>query len=162
MADPVSQKLVDVEKFLEKLAVPKASNLPNGTAAPQPLLAIIASLLTTLYSLGTVGPAAKTVGADLAKGMKDAVTALRKVAGILATISGTAADTAAILTSLQSALSVAQTLVPGSSPALTSGSQFFGMIGTLVTDAGGVAQAANVLYELAQEIDAIADALKPV
>jgi hypothetical protein len=35
------------------------------------------------------------------------------------------------------------------------------MIGTLVNDAGGVTQAANVLYELAQEIDAIADGLKP-
>jgi hypothetical protein len=68
-------------------------------------------------------------------------------------------STAQVLQSLQNGLAVAQSLLPGSSPALTSGSQFFGTLSSLLTAVGNdVGKATDQLYEIGQQLTAIAGA----
>jgi hypothetical protein len=153
-----------LEKDLTVFAVPSdpGGSWKDGTAAPTPLLATITALLGDLTSLGTIGSAIATVNADIATALKDAATAITTVAGALTTIEASvpsSSTTAQVLQALQNGLAVAQTLVPGSSSALTSGSQFFGMLSSLLTDVGNdVTAATTQLYQIAQQLDALATA----
>jgi hypothetical protein len=162
MPDPATQKLSEVEKALELVATPKGPDLRNGTAEPvNPLLDSITFLLRVLYGAGGLGQAASGVGREIHNGLKQAVDALRAIGDHLKTIVGTAADVGTTLAALKGALDATQTLVPGSPAALSSGSQFFGMLGDLVAETGDVGKAADTLFELAQQIDLVAERLQP-
>jgi hypothetical protein len=98
----------------------------------------------------------------------DVVSALNGIAGALSSISipatVTLTDVASALSSLQNVLQTAQTLVPGGSSAaasaLASTSQFATLFGNLLQDAGTLLAAADTLYEIAQQLAAVAATLK--
>jgi hypothetical protein len=153
-----------LEKDLTVFAVPAESSgsWKGGTAAPTLLLATITTLMSDLAGLGSIGSAIATVNSDIATALKDAATAINTVADALTTIEGSVpsgSSTAQVLQALQNGLAVAQSLVPGSSSALTSGSQFFGTLSSLLTDVGNdVTQATTQLYQIAQQLEALAGA----
>jgi|BarGraNGADG00212_1021973.scaffolds.fasta_scaffold00635_5 hypothetical protein len=153
-----------LEKDLTVFATPSdaGGSWKGGTAAPTALLATITALLGDLASLGTIGSAIATVNGDIATALKDAASAINTVADALTTIEASVpsgSSTAQVLQALQNGLAVAQSLVPGSSSALTSGSQFFGTLSSLLTDVGNnVTTATTQLYQIAQQLDALAGA----
>ena len=71
-------------------------------------------------------------------------------------------DVTSALSSLQNVLQTAQSLVPGgasaAASALASTSQFATLFGNLLSDAGSLGAAASTLYEIAQQLQAIATA----
>jgi hypothetical protein len=163
-ATPVITDLFQVEQALETVARPKPPYTPGNTnpADAQPALLTATGLLTILYGLGGLGNQLKTAGTDTAKALGDAATALRKVAEQLQTIASGGSDVKKTLESLQNALAVAQTVLPGSSPQLASGSQFFGQVMAVLTAVNNdTAKGAEVLFKFAQQLAAIAAAITP-
>ena len=167
MADPVAPvvtNLVDVEQALESIAKPQGSltagTLQTGSAAPQPALTVATGLLTVLYNV--LGTDLKTAGTKTAVALGTAVTALRAIAKQLQTITSTGTDVQKTLQALQNALAVAQTILPGASPDLASGGQFFGQLNSVLTALGGdVNKTVTVLYQFAQELAAVQNAIQP-
>ena len=161
MPDPVNTVITDitkVEQALEAVAVPKAPFDTTLVADKKPVLDTAGSLLKLLYGNADI----KKVGGDIAGALGDAAKLLHSVADTLKTIINTGGNVTQTLQALQNALATAQAIVPGSPPALTAGSQFFGQIGSILTAANNdVTAAANVLYKFAQQLSAIAAALKP-
>jgi hypothetical protein len=153
-----------LEKDLTVFAVPSnaGGSWKDGTAAQTDLLSTIKVLLGDLAGLGTIGSAIAAVNGDIATALQDAATAITTVADALTTIESkvpSGSSTAQVLQALQNGLAVAQSLVPGSSPALTSGSQFFGTLSSLLTDVGNdVTTATTQLYQIAQQLTALATA----
>jgi hypothetical protein len=93
----------------------------------------------------------------------DVVKAMQAIAGELNSPSLAGLnlnDATSALSSLQNVLQTAQSLVPGgsSASALASTSQFATLFGNLLQDAGSLAAAANSLYEIAQQLAAVAAA----
>ncbi|HXP98603.1 MAG TPA: hypothetical protein VN845_00895 [Solirubrobacteraceae bacterium] len=165
MTNPLST----LETELAVLATPASGpNIqPGGSAVPSEALTAVSALFTALDTVGEgIGEAIKTVAGDINTALDDAAQALELIAGKLeglssaATSAGTEATT--VLNSLQNALSTAQSLLPGGpsvTGALQSGSQFFEMLGLLLSDISSITDATNTLYQIAQELRAIGTAL---
>lgn len=154
-----------LEQDLTVFATPVETNgtWKGGTATSTTLLTSIQTLMTTLANLqGGIGQAVGTINGDVATALTDAATALNTIADGLASIEQTVpagSTPAQVLQALQNALTVGQTLLPGSSSALSSVSQFFGMLSSLLTDVGNdITQASTQLYQIAQQLTAIATA----
>jgi hypothetical protein len=160
MTDTIGTLETDLTVFATPTGSP--GSYKGQTAGTTPLLATIKALLSDLAGLGTIGSAIATVNGDIATALADAATAIEKVADVLTTIEAqvpSGSSTAQVLQSLQNGLAVAQSLLPGSSPALTSGSQFFGTLSSLLTAVGNdVGKATDQLYEIGQQLTAIAGA----
>jgi phage-related protein len=127
----------------------------------------VAALFTSLGGIEDgIGSAIQAVGVEIDGALGDAAQAIELIAGKLeelssaATEAGTEATT--LLSSLQNALSTAQSLLPGgpSTSALESGSQFFGMLSSLLSEVGSITEAIITLHQIAQELRAIGSALK--
>jgi hypothetical protein len=167
VADPVAPvitNLVTVEQQLALIATPQGTlqdgKLTKGSAAALPALTAAAGLLTVLYKV--VGDDLKNAGTRTAAALGDAVNALRQVADQLQKVTSTGTDVQKTLAALQNALAVAQTILPGTSPDLAAGGQFFGQLNSVLAGVGGdIGKAVTVLYQFAQELAAIQDAIKP-
>jgi hypothetical protein len=164
----MTNSLSTLETNLAALAKPVSGpNIPpGGIAAPTNLLETVAALFSALEQVGDVGPAIKSVAEGMNTALEDAAKALELVADKLGELSSAATsagtDTKTVLESLQTALSTAQSLLPGGpsvTGALQSGSQFFGMLSSLLGDIPSVTDATNTLYQIAQELRAIGKAL---
>jgi methyl-accepting chemotaxis protein len=154
-----------LEQDLTVFASPNESggSWKGGTATSTPLLSTVKTLLGDLTQLGSIGTAIGTVTGDIATALTDAADALNTIADALTSIDaaaqGQGSTSAQVLQALQNALAVTQSLVPGSSSALTSGSQFFGTLSSLLSDVGNdVTKAATELYQIAQQLTALASA----
>jgi hypothetical protein len=164
MPDPVNTVITDVSKVeqaLENVVKPSddqhLSDITKGTALP--VLNTAKQLIDVLYGASSD---VKSVGNDMAKALDEAAKILKSVADVLKTINNTGGTVTQALQSLQNALATAQAIIPGSPPALTAGSQFFGQITTLLTAASGdVVAASKVLYKFAQQLEGLSVALKP-
>lgn len=166
MADP----LTTLQDDLNTLATADTGDPENGTATAQaPLTAAgeVLSLLADQTLVGaTIGSAVSGVYSAIASAITDdVVKALQAIAGELSSPSMAGLnlnDAASALSSLQNVLQTAQSLVPGGSSgaasALSSTSQFATLFGNLLQDAGSLAAAANTLYEIAQQLAAVAAA----
>src|SRR5262245_20643649 len=169
MPDPVDTQLTQIDKLETELGQYIAN--PSGTGGdPNSFKAGVARATPTLSTVGdllkiTYGISAdiSKVGGQIAETLNTSSSALRSVADKLATLNTPAGvNPAEIVQMLQAALATAQTLIPGGSPAIASGSQFFAQIADLLKSVGNdVGKAQIILYKLAQEFDAIATALKP-
>ena len=169
MPDPVETQLTQIDKLETELGQYIAK--PSGTegnpdsfkgesATPTPTLSTVGDLLKITYVIS--GDISK-VGGQIAETLNTSSRALRSVAEQLAKLNTPAGvNPSEIVQMLQAALATAQTLIPGGSPAIASGSQFFAQIADLLKSVGNdVGKAQIILYKLAQEFDAIATALKP-
>jgi hypothetical protein len=137
------------------------STWEGSTATDGSLYTIIQPLLNTLFSISSltsVGSAVSTALTDVAKVISTIADKLASLEGSLP--SGTSATD--IMNGLQSALSMASTLLPSSAgsaagSALSSASQLFSTIQNLITAVGGdLAKAAAELAQLSQQITALA------
>ena len=164
MADPLTTLMDD----LNTLATADTSDPQNGTATPQAPLAAaqqVLSLLADQTLVGnTIGSAVSGVYSAIATAVTDdVVKAMQAIAGELNSPSLAGLnlnDATSALSSLQNVLQTAQSLVPGgsSASALASTSQFATLFGNLLQDADSLAAAANSLYEIAQQLAAVAAA----
>ena len=164
MADP----LTTLQDDLNTLATADTGDPQNGTATPQAPLAAaqqVLSLLADQTLVGnTIGSAVSGVYSAIATAVTDdVVKAMQAIAGELNSPSLAGLnlnDATSALSSLQNVLQTAQSLVPGgsSASALASTSQFATLFGNLLQDAGSLAAAANSLYEIAQQLAAVAAA----
>jgi hypothetical protein len=166
MTDPLTTLQTD----LNTLATADTSDPPNGTAAAQPPLTAAQQVLSLLADQALVGSAISTSVSGVYSAIATAITddvvkALQAVAGELNSPSMAGLnlnDATSALSSLQNALQTAQSLVPGGSSAVASAfastSQFATLFGNLLQDAGSLAAAANTLYEIAQQLEAVAAA----
>jgi hypothetical protein len=165
MTDP----LTTLEGDLTTLAAADTADPQNGTATAQPALTAAQQVLSLLADQTLVGPAIGTAVSGVYSGIATAITddvvkALQLIAGELTTtLAGlNVANAASALSSLQNVLQTAQSLVPGGSSAVASAfastSQFATLFGNLLADAGSVTAAANTLYEIAQQLEAVAAA----
>jgi hypothetical protein len=165
----VSDPLTALEHDLTALATP--GPLPDGPATPTSALTAAQDILALLADQTLVGSSISGAVSGVYNAIATAITddvvqALQAIAGKLADpsmagVSGS--DAAAALSSLQNVLQTAQSLVPGASSsaasALASTSQFATLFGNLLHDAGGdLTTAANTLYEIAQQLAAVAAA----
>jgi hypothetical protein len=162
MTDPLTTLQTD----LNTLATADTSDPPNGTAAAQPPLTAAQQVLSLLADQALVGSAISTSVSGVYSAIATAITddvvkALQAVAGELNSPSMAGLnlnDATSALSSLQNA----QSLVPGGSSAVASAfastSQFATLFGNLLQDAGSLATAANTLYEIAQQLEAVAAA----
>ncbi len=169
MPDPVDNQLTQIDKLETELgqfiATPSGTDgdlksFQEGKANPTDALNTFKELLRVTY--GISGDISK-VGGQITDTLNTAAKALRDVADTLASLNTPGGTNASeIVQMLQAALATAQTLIPGGSPAIASGSQFFAQIADLLKSVGNdVKKAQIILYKLAQEFDAIAAALKP-
>ena len=170
MSDPVDTQLTQIDKL--ETALGQYIAKPSGTEgspdsfevgvadASNPTLKAVSSLLQVTYGISSD---ISKVGGEITDTLNTAAKALRSVAHTLATLNAPAGvNPSDIVQMLQAALATAQTLIPGGSPAIASGSQFFAQIADLLKSVGNdVGKARIILYKLAQEFDAIATALKP-
>jgi hypothetical protein len=166
MADP----LTTLQDDLTTLATAETGDPQNGTATPQPPLTAAGQVLSLLADQTLVGttiaPAVSSVYNAIATAITDdVVKALQAIAGELNSPSMAGLnvnDATSALSSLQNVLQTAQSLVPGGSSAaasaLTSTGQFATLFGNLLQDAGSLTAAANTLYEIAQQLGAVAAA----
>lgn len=166
MADP----LTTLQDDLTTLAVADTADPQSGSATPQPPLTAaqqVLSLLADHSVVGTtIGPAVSGVYGAIATAITgEAVKALRAIAAELAgpTLAGISlTDATSALSALQNVLQTAQSLVPGGSSALASAfastSQFATLFSNLLKDASSLSAAANTLYEIAQQLEAVAAA----
>jgi hypothetical protein len=166
MTDPLSS----LETDLNVLATADTADPQNGTATPTSALTAAQDVLALLADQTLVGSAIGTAvagfyGAIATALTDDAVKALQAIAGELASPSMAGLnlnDATSALSALQNALQTAQSLVPGGSSATASAfastSQFATLFGNLLQDAGSLSAAADKLYEIAQQLAAIAAA----
>jgi hypothetical protein len=164
MTNPLST----LEQDLNTLATPDSSDPQNGTATASSALTAaqaILSLLADQSLVGTaIGPAVAAFYTAIANAIDDdVVKALQAIAQELGSLNVDGNDAAAALTALQNALQTAGSLVPGGSAAVTSAlaatTQFTTLFGNLLSNVGGdLGQAATQLYEIAQQLAAIATA----
>ena len=164
MADPIDTQLTKIDalqtSLAQYIATPNGPDFKNGKATPTVTLGSVSELFKITY---TVSKDIESVGKGVSSSLNDAANAVRKIAdkldGLKNSASGEPLDAVA---TLQAALATAQALIPGGSPAMDSGSQFFGQIADLLKSVGSdVGQAQTILYKLAQEFDAIAKSLEP-
>lgn len=169
MTDP----LTTLQDDLNTLATPRSPYASN-TAQAQPALTAAGEVLSLLAdqsivgnTIGTAASGAYTAIANVIN--DDVVQALKQIAGHLASVSmagTTVSDVGKALQSLQNVLQTAQSLVPGGSSAVASAfastTQFATLFGNLLQDAEaagtGIDGAAQTLYEIAQQLAAIAGA----
>jgi hypothetical protein len=169
MADP----LTTFQDDLNTLATADTTNPQGGTATPTTALTAaqeVLSLLADQTLVGSgIGAAVSGVYTTIAtKITDDVVKALQAIAGELRTNANLAnlsiKDATSALSALQNALQTAQSLVPGGSSAVASAfastTQFATLFANLLQDAGSVAKAADTLDEVAQQLDAVANAFK--
>jgi hypothetical protein len=168
MTDP----LQTLQGDLNILATADTHDPQNGTAAAQPALTaagLVLSLLADQSLVGsTIAPAVSSAyGGSATVINDDVVQALQKIALELSTLDlggASLSEVASALSALQNALQTAQSLVPGGSSAaasaLASTSQFATLFGNLLQDAGTLLAAADTLYEIAQQLAAVAATLK--
>ncbi len=171
----MSSPLSTLETDLEVLAKPVegsgtgAVKWKGSTGSEEPVLAAVKAMFETLEQVGEgIGPAIKTVAGDIGTGLDAGAEAIDLIAEQLEKVSsavgGTVADVASVLASLQNALSTAQSLLPGG-PSVTaplqSGSEFFGMLQSLLSDPAitSIEDAITYLYKIAQELRAVGTAL---
>jgi hypothetical protein len=166
MADP----LTTLQDDLNTLATADTADPQNGTATAQAPLTAGQQVLSLLADQSLVGSAIGTAVSGLYSAIATAITddvvkALQAIAGELnsPSLAGlNVNDAASALSSLQNVLQTAQSLVPGGSSAVASAfastSQFATLFGNLLQDAGSLAAAANTLYEIAQQLEAVAAA----
>jgi hypothetical protein len=165
VADPVST----LESDLGKLATPGPD--PNGPATPTTALNVTQDLLALLADQSLVGSSISDAVGGVYKAIANAITddvvaALQKIAENITNVDLqglTTTDVGNALASLQNVLQTAQSLVPGGSSAAASAlaatSQFATLFGNLLNDAqGDLTNAANELYNIAQQLTAIATA----
>jgi hypothetical protein len=165
----VTNPVTTLENDLNKLATPDTSNASGGTAKPTAALNNAGELLSLLATNSIVGPDISGAVSVMYKAIhdaisNDAVAALQKIAGEIAPNSTLgnlpAGDIADALTSLQNALQTAQSLMPGGSSAaasaLASTTQFATLFGNLLAGLAKVSDAANTIYEIAQQLEQIA------
>jgi hypothetical protein len=161
MADP----LTTLQGDLNVLAAPETTNPSGGNATPTTALTTAGEVLSLLADTSLVGNSIGTtvngVYTAIATAItNDAVSSLKAIAGELGNIPQ-AGNAAAALLALQNVLQTAQSLIPGGSSALASAfastSQFATLFGNLLQDP---ATAANTLYEIAQQLEAVANAFK--
>ena len=165
----MTNPLTTLETDLAALATPASGpNIqPGGTATSTDVLTSVTALFSALNGVGDgIGSAIQTVAGDINTALDDAAEALELIAGKLGDLSSAATsagtDAATVLSSLQNALTMAQSLLPGGpsvTGALQSGSQFFEMLSSLLTDITSITDATNTLYQIAQELRAIGTAL---
>src|SRR5271157_1175577 len=160
MTDP----LQTLQGDLNILATADTHDPQNGTAAAQPALTaagLVLSLLADQSLVGsTIAPAVSSAYGGIATVINDdVVQALQKIALELSTLDLGGASLSEVASAL-SALQTAQSLVPGGSSAaasaLASTSQFATLFGNLLQDAGTLPAAADTLYEIAQQLAAVA------
>jgi hypothetical protein len=166
MTDP----LTTLQGDLDTLATADTSNPQSGTATAQAPLTAAQTVLSLLADQSLVGSTIATAVAGVYNAIAGAITddvvkALQAIAGELASpsLAGlNVGDAASALSSLQNVLQTAQSLLPGGSgaaaSALASTSQFSTLFSNLLQDAGSVTAASNTLYEIAQQLAAIAAA----
>jgi hypothetical protein len=132
----------------------------SGTATQTPTLTTVGDLLKITYS---ITPEIGKVGTEIVSTLNTAAKALQDVGDKLKDLNTPAGvNPSDIIQMLQASLATAQALIPGGSPALASGSQFFNQVADLLNAVGNdVNKARTILYKLAQEFNAIAAALKP-
>lgn len=160
-----------LEADLNVLATADTTNPAGGTAqATAPLKAAqeVLSLLADQALVGhDIGSAVATMYATInTKLSDDVVKALQQIAYTLKNDATLASldlgDATSALSALQNALQTAQGLMPGGSSAAASAfaatGQFATLLGNLLHDAGTVANAADTLYEIAQQLGAVAQA----
>lgn len=164
----MTNPLQTLETDLGKLAQADTTNPQGGTAQPQTPLTqaqLVLSVLADQNLVGsTISAAMSGVYTAIAAAITDdVVKALQAIAGELTQITGLSlSDAASGLGALQNALQAAQSLVPGASSATASAfastTQFATLFGDLMQGATSVDDAANQLYEIAQQLQAIAEA----
>jgi hypothetical protein len=166
VTNPVSTLQTD----LDKLATPDTNNPSTGSATPSAALTNAGELLSLLATNSLVGSDISQAVSVMYNAIhdaisNDAVAALQKIAGEIAPNSTLgnlpAGDISDALTSLQNALQTAQSLMPGGSSAaasaLASTTQFATLFGNLLSGLGKVSDASNTIYEIAQQLEQIAD-----
>jgi hypothetical protein len=169
----VSDPLSTLESDLGKLATADTADPQNGTASATSALTAAQDILALLADQSLVGTSIGGAVGDVYTAIASAITddvvnALQKIAGELDSLASTlgttgGSDAATALLSLQNVLQTAQSLVPGGSSAAASAlaatSQFATLFGNLLSDVDGhLDQAADKLYEIAQQLTAIATA----
>jgi hypothetical protein len=164
MTDPLST----LEQDLTTLATPDSGNPQTGTATASSSLTAAQTILSLLADQSLVGASIGGAVAGFYTAIAgaindDVVKALQAVAQELGTLTVDGNDAAAALTALQNALQTAGSLVPGGSSAVASAlaatNQFTTLFGNLLTDVGGdLTKAATQLYDIAQQLAAIAAA----
>ena len=166
-----SDPLSTLETDLAVLATPTPAPVSTGgqTASPTAVLTAVGDLFGVLEGIGDgIGAAIKSVAGDIATALSDAAGAIDAIAGQLASLSsamgGTISDVTKVLAALQNGLSTAQSLLPGGpsvTGALQSGSAFFAMLQSMLSDPAitSIDDAASYLYQIAQELRAIGQAL---
>lgn len=161
MTNPTNP-LSTLETDLEVLATPSSPfTAPGGgTAVTTPVLATVQELFNLLEGVSAGGTAIKTVADDINTALGGAADALNVVAGELSKIGGSISDVTKVLSALQNGLSTAQSLLPGGpsvTSALQSGSQFFGMLNSLLSDPAitTIEDASTLLFKIAQQLRAI-------
>lgn len=167
MSNPMSTLETDLAVLATPAAAPVTAG--GGTATATSVLGAVGDLFSALDQVGEgIGPAIHTVAGDINTALVAAADALDLIAGALGQLStaatGASTDAATVLASLQNGLSTAQSLLPGGpsvTGALQSGSQFFGMLSSLLSDPAisSIADATTTLYQIAQELRAIGTAL---
>ena len=164
MSDILSTLETDLVVFANPQKVANngnATDWENGTATPSALLTTIATLLQTLGGVNVIGPAITALTGGIASVLPDVATALNKVSEAITTIeaqlpAGSTIDQ--VMQALSNALSLAQSLSPGQNTALASGSQFFNNLSQLLQNKTPD-QAAQALFQIAQQLTAIGQAL---
>lgn len=162
--------LTTLQGDLNTLAKADITNAESGTAMVQPPLTAATEVLSLLADQSivgaSIGSAVSGVYTALATVLTDdVVKALQAIAAELTnpSLAGlSVSDATSALSSLQNVLQTASSLVPGGSSAVASAfastSQFATLFGNLLSDAGSLAVAATTLYEIAQQLAALADA----
>lgn len=162
MADPLTQ----LKEDLELLAKPKASGPGpdkwSGPAEAGPVLAAVEGLFEGLKGVSGLETVIAALGTAIEAGFDDVADALEAIAEHIVTLSGTPAEVGKALTGLQNALSTASSLVPGgaNTTALQSGGQIFEHLSKLLETVPSFQAAADLLYEIAQQLKEIGGALK--
>jgi hypothetical protein len=161
----MADQLTTLQGDLNVLATPDTNHPSTGTAQPTPALTTAQDVLALLADSSLVGNSIGTTVGGVYTAIATAITtdaasSLKAIAGELGNISQIG-NAAAALQSLQNVLQTAQSLIPGGSSALASAfastSQFAALFGDLLQDP---ATAATKLYEIAQQLEAVANAFK--
>ena len=155
MTDPITTLVGELSTYAYQPAETAGSyETTTATGALQPLTQAVGGILFALESVQTLQSAMQEVFGDIGTALTGAADALNTVGEQLQKLppGQSAADA---LTALQNALTVASSLVPGSTPNLSSGSQFFAMLSSLLTTYADVSDAATELFKLSQQLRAI-------
>jgi ABC-type transporter Mla subunit MlaD len=162
MADPLTQLKEDLELLAKPDAASPAPNKWSGQATAGPVLPAVEGLFDALKGVSGLTAVIAALGGALEAGFDDVADALVAIAEHIATLPGNPAEVGKALTGLQNALSTASSLVPGgaNTAALQSGGQIFEHLSKLLESVPSFEAAADLLYEIAQQLKEIGGALK--